>query len=45
MSEIVLLDSGPLGMLSNTKSSVENDECREWVERLLFETSKSRYPK
>ena len=35
MSEIVLLDSAPLGMLSNPKSTAENDECRAWLARLL----------
>jgi predicted nucleic acid-binding protein len=35
MSEIVLLDSAPLGMLSNPKSTPENNECRAWLARLL----------
>src|SRR5580658_9420658 len=35
MSEIVLLDSAPLGMLSNPKSTPENDDCRAWLARLL----------
>jgi predicted nucleic acid-binding protein len=35
MSEIVLLDSGPLGMLSNPKSTPENDGCRAWLAGIL----------
>lgn len=31
---IVLLDSGPLGILSNPNSSPENLKCRDWAERL-----------
>ena len=31
---IVLLDSGPLGILSNPNSSPENLECLYWAERL-----------
>ena len=32
---IVLLDSGPLGMISNPKSSPENEQCRNWLAGLL----------
>jgi predicted nucleic acid-binding protein len=35
MSEIILLDSAPLGMLSNPKSTPENDECKSWAAGLL----------
>ena len=35
MSEIVLLDSAPLGMLSNPKSTPENEECRAWLAGML----------
>ncbi len=35
MSEIILLDSAPLGMLTNPKSTPENDECKSWAARLL----------
>ena len=31
---IVLLDSGPLGILSNPNSSPKTLECRYWAERL-----------
>jgi len=44
MSEIVLLDSAPLGMLSNPKSTAENDECRAWLARLLARGMKVGIP-
>ncbi len=28
---IVVLDSGPLGILTNPKASVVNQECRRWL--------------
>src|SRR5579859_6816875 len=28
---IVLLDAGPLGMITNPKSAPENEECKDWV--------------
>jgi len=36
MSRVVLLDAGPLGLLSNPKASQEGDACNAWVESLLF---------
>jgi predicted nucleic acid-binding protein len=35
MSEIVLLASAPLGMLSNPKSTPDNDEFKAWAAALL----------
>ncbi len=32
---IVLLDAGPLGMLSNPNASVANRECYRWMESLI----------
>jgi predicted nucleic acid-binding protein len=32
---IVLLDAGPLGMLSNPNASVANRECYQWMEFLV----------
>jgi hypothetical protein len=32
---IVLLDAGPLGMISNPKASVANRECYRWMESLV----------
>jgi hypothetical protein len=28
---IVLLDAGPLGMITNPKSSSENEACKNWL--------------
>lgn len=35
MRDITVLDSGPLGMISNPKASAENDEIKEWLRNLL----------
>jgi predicted nucleic acid-binding protein len=32
---MVLLDSGPLGMLTNPVAGEANAQCRDWVERLV----------
>jgi len=32
---IVLLDSGPLGMITNPRASLKSDECNRWLESLL----------
>jgi predicted nucleic acid-binding protein len=34
---IVLLDAGPLGMLSNPRASSTNRECYEWMENLILQ--------
>jgi len=36
MSMIVLLDAGPLGMVTNPKASPETDLCNRWLESLLL---------
>jgi predicted nucleic acid-binding protein len=36
MSLIVLLDAGPLGMITNPKSSPENEACKNWLASLAF---------
>lgn len=36
MSEIVLLDAGPLGMISNPSATPANLKCYNWVESLLI---------
>ena len=36
MSVIVLLDAGPLGMVTNPKSSPENELCRNWLATLVY---------
>lgn len=35
MSLIVLLDAGPLGMITNPKSSPENEACKDWLAILV----------
>ncbi len=32
MNLIVLLDAGLLGMITNAKSSPENEACKNWLE-------------
>ena len=34
MSMIVLLDARPLGMITNPKSSPENEACKDWLASL-----------
>jgi hypothetical protein len=36
MSLIVLLDAGPLGMITNPKSSPENESCKNWLASLAY---------
>ena len=36
MSLIVLLDAGPLGMITNPKSSPENEACKDWLASLAY---------
>ena len=33
---IVLLDAGPLGMISNPNASIINTECYQWMESLVL---------
>ena len=35
MNQIILLDSAPLGMVTNPKASPENESCRMWLRSLL----------
>ncbi len=32
MSKLILLDAGPLGMISNPNATGVNRECYEWIE-------------
>ena len=32
---IVVLDTGPLGLVSNPKASPDNDACRQWLDNLV----------
>ena len=36
MSMIFLLDAGPLGMITNPKSSPENEACKNWLACLAY---------
>ena len=36
MSMIVLLDAGPLGMITNPKSSPESEACKNWLASLAY---------
>ncbi len=33
---IILLDAGPLGMITNPKSSPENEACKNWLASLAY---------
>lgn len=44
MSKIVLLDAGPLGMISNPNAKGINRECYEWMEALLVSGFDVRVP-
>lgn len=35
MSRTVVLDSGPVGMVSNPKRSAKNEACNQWLQALL----------
>ena len=35
MSLIILLDAGPLGMISNPNATASNRECYDWMESLI----------
>lgn len=35
MSDIILLDSGPLGLVTNPRASTENRECNLWMQSQL----------
>ena len=44
MSKIVLLDAGPLGMISNPNATGVNRECYEWMETLIVNGFQVRAP-
>jgi hypothetical protein len=37
MSLIVLLDAGPLGMITNPRSSPESEACKNWLSSLAYD--------
>ncbi len=44
MSTVILPDSGPLGLLTNPKSSSETRECNPWLAGLLQRGIEVRIP-
>ena len=44
MSKIVVLDAGPLGMISNPNATGINRDCYEWMEALLVSGFDVRVP-
>lgn len=44
MNQIVLLDSAPLGMVTNPKQTAENESCRLWLRKLLSQDVKVIIP-
>lgn len=44
MSQIILLDTGPLGLVSNPKWSAKSEKCNEWLEERLSERVKVFVP-
>ena len=37
MSRIVLLDAGPLGMITNPKSSPDSEACKNWLASIAYQ--------
>lgn len=44
MSRIILLDSGPLGLITNPSASGENRECSAWIQTRLREGDRVLVP-
>lgn len=44
MSLIVLLDSGPLGMVTNPRASFLNAKCNQWLDDLLIKGTEVTIP-
>ena len=44
MSRIILLDSGPLGLITNPSASEENRECNAWIQKRLREGDRVMVP-
>ncbi len=44
MSVIVLLDSGPLGLVTNPKESVESLACKDWLRQLTRNSHQALVP-
>ncbi|WP_375501939.1 hypothetical protein [uncultured Nostoc sp.] len=44
MSQVILLDSGPLGLVTNPKLSAESLACTQWLQLLLSSGSRVIIP-
>ncbi len=44
MNPIILLDSAPLGMVTNPKTTAENESCRLWLKNLLSQDAEVIIP-
>lgn len=44
MSTIILLDSGPLGLITNPRGSAETDQCNRWLESLVVRGIQVKIP-
>jgi predicted nucleic acid-binding protein len=44
MSMVVVLDTGPVGMITNPNASAANRECYQWMESLVLQGAKVWVP-
>lgn len=44
MSMVILLDSGPLGLITNPRASQETRECNQWLESLVLKEVQVKIP-
>ena len=44
MSMVILLDAGPLGLISNPRASQETRECNQWLESLALKEIQVKIP-
>ena len=44
MSMVILLDAGPLGLITNPRASQETRECNQWLESLALQEIEVKIP-
>ncbi len=44
MSMVILLDAGPLGLITNPRASQETRECNQWLESLALKEIEVKIP-
>ncbi len=44
MSMVILLDAGPLGLITNPRASQETRECNQWLESLVLKEIQVKIP-